>query len=175
VLRPRSGDPLALTSDIRTALSGIDPELTIYDVRTEAEALTRNTWFVQVFGTVFIVFGGAALFMASVGLYGVLAFSVSRRKQEMGIRMAMGATSSDVVGLVFRQGVSQLAIGLGLGLALAFGVTRLLGVLMYQVDPQDPIVFGGVIVTIMLVGAAASFFPARRATSVDPVEALKYE
>jgi ABC-type antimicrobial peptide transport system permease subunit len=144
-------------------------------VRTEGEVIHRNSWFIGVFGTVFIAFGVCALFMATIGLYGVLSFAVNRRRQEMGIRMALGATSSDVVRLVFRQGVSQLGVGLVLGLGLAFGVTRLIGVLMYQVDPQDPVVFGAVFGVIVVVGAAASLIPARRATSVDPVEALRYD
>jgi predicted permease len=171
--RPRTGDPLALTADVRAAVSRVDPEMPIFDVWTETELIARRTWFIGVFGTVFIVFGLAALFMASVGLYGVLAFSVSRRTQEMGIRMALGASTADVIRLVLRQGASQLGIGLALGLALAFGVTRLIRVVMYNVDPQDPLVFGGVLALIVLVGLAAAYFPARRATGVDPVVALR--
>jgi ABC-type antimicrobial peptide transport system permease subunit len=160
---------------VRAALGRVDPELPIYDVWTEVELIERRTWFIGVFGTVFIVFGLAALFMASVGLYGVLAFAVSRRTQEMGIRMALGASTADVIKLVLRQGASQLGIGLALGLALAFGVTRLIGFVMYNVDPQDPLVFGGVLAVIVLVGLAAAFFPARRASGVDPVVALRYQ
>jgi predicted permease len=173
--RARAGDPLALTGDVRAAVGRVDPELPIFDVWSEVEVIDRRTWFIGVFGTVFIVFGLAALFMASVGLYGVLAFSVSRRTQEMGIRMALGASTADVIKLVLRQGVSQLGIGLALGLALAFGVTRVIGIVMYNVDPQDPLVFGGVLAVIVLVGMAAAFFPARRATGVDPVVALRYQ
>jgi ABC-type antimicrobial peptide transport system permease subunit len=128
-----------------------------------------------VFGTVFIVFGAAALFMATVGLYGVLSFAVSRRTQEMGIRMALGAASRDVVGLVARQGARQLGIGVTIGLLLAFGVTRVIGLLMYQVDPQDPTVFGAVLAVIVVVGMSAAIVPARRATGVDPVTALRAE
>lgn len=152
-----------------------DADLPIYNVWTGAEIVDRRTWFYGVVGTVFIGFGLAALFMASVGLYGVLSFAVSRRTQEMGIRMALGAGAREVVGLVARQGAAQLAIGLGVGLALAFGLTRLIGLLMYQVDPQNPVVFVGVVATIVLVGMAAAIVPARRATSVDPVEALRSE
>ena len=135
----------------------------------------RQVWFYSVFDTVFIAFGLAALFMASVGLYGVLSFAVSRRTQEMGIRMALGAASGDVVRLVARQGAGQLGIGLAIGLVLAFGVTRIVSILMYEVDPQDPMVFGGVVSLIIVVGMAAAVFPARRATSVNPVEALRAE
>ena len=173
--RPSSGEPLALTTDVRQAVQRVDPDLPIFNVWTGTEIIDRSTWFYAVFGTVFIAFGLSALFMASVGLYGVLSFAVSRRTQEMGIRMALGAGAREVIGLVARQGATQLGIGLGIGLALAFGVTRVIGILMYDVDPQDPVVFGGVILTIVLVGMAAGFVPARKATSVDPVEALRAE
>jgi len=172
---PRSGEPMALTAEVRSAVRRLDADLPIYNVRTEAEVIDRSIWFFSVFGTVFIIFGLAALFMASVGLYGVLSFAVVRRTQEMGIRMALGAGSGDVVRLIARQAAVQLAMGLGIGLALAFGVTRLIGILMFNVDPQDPMVFGLVFGSIILVGMAAAVFPARRATSVNPVEALRYD
>jgi predicted permease len=175
VTAPRAGEASALTNPIRLAVARLDSELAPFNIWTQEYVIERATWFYGVFGSVFIVFGLAALFMASVGLYGVLSFAVSRRTQEMGIRMALGASSADVVKLVVRQGLLQLGIGLGVGLALAFGVTRLIGILMYQVDPQDPMVFGGVLAMIVLVGLAASLVPARRATSVDPVEALRAE
>ena len=171
----RSGNATSITGDVRAAVRRVDPNLPIYNVFSEAEVIDRQMWFFNVFGTVFIVFGLAALFMASVGLYGVLSFTVSRRTQEMGIRMALGAASRDVIALVVRQGAGQLGIGLGIGLVLAFGVTRVVALLMYQVDPQDPMVFGGVVSLIVLVGMAASYFPARRATSVNPVQALRAE
>jgi putative ABC transport system permease protein len=171
----RGDQPMGLTGDVRTAVRRVDPDLPIYNVFSEAEVVDRAVWFYRVFGTVFITFGLAALFMASVGLYGVLSFAVSRRTQEMGIRMALGAASGDVVRLVARQGAGQLGIGLLIGLGLAFGVTRAVSILMYQVDPQDPVVFGGVFALIVLVGVAAAVFPARRATSVDPVQALRAE
>jgi predicted permease len=171
----REGDATAITGDVRAAVRRLDPNLPIYNVFKETEVIDRATWFYGVFGTVFITFGLAALFMASVGLYGVLSFAVSRRTQEMGIRMALGAASADVVRLVARQGAAQLGIGLAIGLGLAFGVTRVVSVLMYQVDPRDPVVFASVFTLILLVGIAAAVFPARRATSVNPVEALRAE
>jgi predicted permease len=170
---PRAGDAMAITGEVRAVIRELDADLPIYDVWSQAEVIGRAVWFFGVFGTVFIIFGAAALFMASVGLYGVLSFAVSRRTHEMGIRMALGADSRDVVGLVARQGAAQLGVGLVLGLALAFGVTRLIGFLMFYVDPRDPLVFGVVFLTIIVVGMAAAFFPARRATSVDPVIALR--
>jgi predicted permease len=171
----RSGNAMGLTGDVRAAVRRVDADLPIYEVFSQAEVVDRQVWFFQVFGTVFIVFGAAALFMATVGLYGVLSFAVSRRTQEMGIRMALGAASRDVVGLVARQGARQLGIGVTIGLLLAFGVTRVIGLLMYQVDPQDPTVFGAVLAVIVVVGMSAAIVPARRATGVDPVTALRAE
>ena len=170
-----NGTGMSVTADIRQVVRSIDPQLPIYNVRSLEEALRRSSWFYSVFGTVFIVFGVAALFMASVGLYGVLSFSVSRRIQEMGIRMALGAGAKDVVRLVVRDGAVQLGVGLALGAALAYGVSRVVALLMFQVNPQDPMVFGIVLSVIALVGMLATWIPARRATKVDPMVALRYE
>jgi ABC-type antimicrobial peptide transport system permease subunit len=137
--------------------------------------IEQETWFYFVFGTLFIVFGAAALLMATVGLYGVLAFSVSRRIKEMGIRMALGASARDVISLIMRQGGKQLAVGLSIGLLLAFALTRVIGLLIFEVSPQDPPVFAVVMLVIAAVGLLASFIPARRATAVDPMVALRYE
>jgi len=168
-------NPLALTPGVREAVRGLNPNLPIYDVFSMAGTLERATWFYGVFGTLFIVFGAAALFMATVGLYGVLSFSVSRRTKEMGIRMALGANAGDVIRLVMVQGGKQLAVGLSLGLLLAYGLTRVIGILMFEVTPQDPPVFTLVVVVITAVGLLASLVPARRATSTQPTAALRYE
>jgi hypothetical protein len=104
------GNAMALTPEVRDAVRAVDPDLPIYWVRDMSEVIRQQTWFYNVFGTLFIVFGVAALFLASVGLYGVLAFSVSRRIQEMGIRMALGANARDVLRLIVREGGIQLAI-----------------------------------------------------------------
>ena len=172
---PRVSDPLTLTPDVREAVRRADPELPIYNILTQAEVIDRHLWFFSVFGFLFIVFGLVALLIAWVGLYGVLSFAVSRRTQEMGIRMALGAEAEDVVRLVAGQGARQLAVGVAVGLALAFGVTRVIAFLLYDVDAQDPMVFSDVLVTVLLVGMLAAVVPARRATSVDPVEALRHE
>ncbi len=170
-----NGTGMSVTADIREVVRSIDSQLPIYNVRSLEEALHRSSWFYNVFGTVFIVFGVAALFMASVGLYGVLSFSVSRRIQEMGIRMALGAGAKDVVGLVVRDGAIQMGIGLVVGAGLAYGVSTVVSLIMFQVNPRDPAVFGIVISVIALVGILATWIPAQRATKVDPMVALRYE
>ena len=172
---PTVGPPMGMTADVRNAVRGLDPDLPIYNVRSGAEVIQRSSWFYSVFGTIFIVFGVAALFMASVGLYGVLSFSVSRRVQEMGIRMALGAGSRDVVKLILKQGAAQMAIGLAIGMALAWGVSAAITIIMFQVDPRDVSVFATVFGVILSIGFLASWIPARRATSVDPMTALRYE
>lgn len=172
---PAAGPPIALVPDIRRVSQGLDPDLPLFNVRPLREDLDRASWFYVVFGSVFIVFGIAALFMASIGLYGVLSFSVSRRVQEMGIRMALGADASNVLRLVFRQGAAQIGLGLLFGVALAWGVSRVVALIMFQVDPQDPAVFGTVLAVIAAVGLLATWVPAQRATGVDPMTALRQE
>jgi putative ABC transport system permease protein len=174
-IQTAGGDPLALTKTVRDAVRGINPNLPIYNVDSMRGVIRQRSWFYFVFGTLFIVFGGAALFMATVGLYGVLSFSVSRRTREMGIRMALGASARDVIRLVLRQGGTQLAAGLGLGLLIAAGLTRVIGILMFEVKPRDPPVFLLVVLVITAVGLMASLVPARRATRTEPVSALRSE
>ncbi len=175
LVRASSGAPETLAPDLRRVVREIDPNLPLYDVQTADRAVWEASWFYSVFGSVFVVFGLAALFMASVGLYGVLSFSVSRRTQEMGIRMALGAGGREVRSLILRQGALQVVVGLLIGLVLAWGVSRVVGILMYQVDPRDPLVFAGVVAVIVAVGVAASLVPALRATRVDPMVALRSE
>lgn len=122
-----------------------------------------------------MIFGGVALFLASVGLCGVMAFSVSRRTQEVGVRMALGAQAKDVVRLLFREGLVHLSIGPGIGLALAAALSRGLEVILFQVGPWDPLILLAIAIVLILTSVAASVVPARRATRVDPMVALRYE
>ncbi len=167
--------PLTLTPAVREAVRSVDPDLPIYNVDSMQGVVDTAGWFYIVFGTLFIAFGAAALFMATVGLYGVIAFSVSRRMRELGIRMALGASARDVVRLVVRQGGIQLGVGLAFGLVMAYGLTRIIALLMFEVAPQDPPVFSIVVIVIAVAGLLASLIPARRATGVNPVVALRYE
>jgi hypothetical protein len=149
------------------------PVAIVYFVDTLAGRIAQNTWFYRVFGTIFMVMGFVALFLAAIGLYGVMAFSVSRRTREMGVRMALGAQARDVVGLVLRQGAFQLVVGLALGLVLAAGAAQLLAIILFQVQPRDPGVFASIVGVLTLTGVLASWIPARRATRVDPMVALR--
>ena len=169
------GDPMSLTPAVREAVASLNPDVPIYWPMTLKQAAAQQLWFVRVFGTMFAIFGLVALFLASIGLYAVMSFAVSRRTREMGIRMALGATPGRVIRLVFGAGAWQLGIGMTIGMALAAGISRLLTVILYDVQPLDPMVFGGVAITLGATGALACLIPARRATRVDPSEAMRVE
>jgi predicted permease len=170
-----TGNPMALTQQVRQTVASLNPDIPIYFVYSMAEAFERPTWFIRVFGTMFMIFGFIALFLASVGLYAVMSFAVSRRVREVGIRMALGAQARDVVRMIFRQGAWQMGLGLVLGLALAYGVANLMTIILFDVQPRDPSIFGSVVVVLAMAGLAACFMPARRATRVDPLVALRSE
>jgi putative ABC transport system permease protein len=174
VLRTR-GEPLAITERVREVVTAMDPDLPIYHVNSLAGAIRDETWFYRVFGVVFTVLGGVALFLASIGLYGVMAFSVKRRTREVGIRIALGAQLRDVLQLILAQGFRQVAIGLVIGLSLAAIASQAVRMALFRVEPHDPIVFGAVVVTLVLSGLAACLVPALRATRVDPLTAIRAE
>ncbi|MDB4877743.1 MAG: hypothetical protein JWM41_4189 [Gemmatimonadetes bacterium] len=168
-----AGPPLTIAQSVRDAVASIDADIPLYWVQSLDEAVSQSLWFIRVFGTMFMIFGFVALFLASVGLYAVMSFSVSRRTREVGIRMALGAQGRDVVRMIFGQGALQLGVGMALGLALALGISQLLKIVLFQVQPRDPAVFGGVALVLVIVGLFACFIPARRATRVDPLVALR--
>lgn len=167
------GPPGAFASNARSAVQRVDAGLPLYWVRTMDESIESATWIFDIFGSLFTLFGAAALFLAAVGLYGVMAFSVSRRTQEMGIRMALGAEKRTVFGLVLGTGMRQLAVGAVGGLALGALLVRPLSVVFYDVEPSDPVVYGAIAGTLLLSGLLACLVPARRATSVELVSALR--
>ncbi len=169
------GNPLDLTNLVRDEVVAIDPDLPIYFVNSMDGVIQQSSWFYGVFGGLFMVFGFVALFLASVGLYAVMAFSVRRRTQEVGVRMALGAEGRDVLRLILRQGMTQLAMGAVIGLGLAWWLARTLRVILFQVEPTDPLTFTTILATLALTGLLATIVPARRATRVDPAMALRYE
>lgn len=165
--------PLTLTQSMREAVASVNPDIPLYWVQTLDEAAAQSLWFVRVFGSMFMIFGFVALFLASVGLYAVMSFSVSRRTREVGIRMALGAQGRNVVRMIFGQGLWQLGIGMVAGLGLAAAISQVMTVMLFQVQPRDPGIFGGVVTVLMTVGLLACLIPAARATRVDPLVALR--
>jgi putative ABC transport system permease protein len=170
-----TGDPAGLAAAARAAIRSSDSGLAIFDVRTMEDLRQSSFWQYRLFGFMFGAFGAAALFLAGIGVYGVLAFSVAQRTQEMGVRIALGAQRSDVLRLVVRQGVTLALLGVVVGVVGAFGITRVIASLLYNVTPGDPVSFIGVALFLTAIAFVASYLPARRATTVDPIVALRNE
>ena len=170
-----SGDPRPLAGAIRDQVLAVDPNQPVFDVKTMDEriALTLET---RRFAVVLLgVFGVLALLLAAIGLYGVLAFAVSQRTREIGIHMALGARTHDVLLMVIRQGMSLVIVGVVLGAAGAYAITRTMRSLLFEVGTTDPLTFVLVSALLAIVGFVACYLPARRATKVDPLIALRYE
>ena len=169
-------DPVSLVPAIQREVQAIDRDQPITDVRT-MEALLANSTARSRFSTVLLaIFAGLAVLLASVGVYGVMSYSVSQRRREMGIRLSLGATRSDVVGLVVRQGLTLAGIGVGVGLGAAALLTHLLlSTLLYGIGARDPATFAGTAVLLLAVSLTACYLPARRASRVDPMTALRCE
>ncbi len=172
-----AGDASGLAGPVRAAVQAVDGDLPLFEVQTLPAALEHDRWFLKVFGTLFSTFAATGLLMAAVGIYAVVAQATARRTREIGIRIALGATGGRILGLVLSRGLTQLAIGLGLGLAGAFGATRVLakGGLLMRVSPNDPMVFIAITVLLAGIGAFACWLPARRAAGLHPVTALRHE
>jgi predicted permease len=170
-----NGPPMEMTSKIRDVARELNPDIPLYWTESFEEATGRTTWIPRIFSSLFIIFGVVALFLASVGLYAVMSFSVSRRTRELGIRMALGATARSVVRMTFTRGILRLAFGMAIGLTFALGVSRLVRFLLFQVGPTDPGVFASVAAVLTVIGIVACLIPARRATMVDPMVALRRE
>jgi predicted permease len=170
-----AGDPLALTAAVREEVRALDRGLAVYDVKTLDDVVAASFADRRLLSTLIAAFGVAALLLASIGLYGVISYTVGRRTHEFGVRMALGAAPRDVLRLVLRQGLALALVGVGVGVAAALAVTRLMTSLLYGVSASDPVVF--ILIPLLLVAVAllACYVPARRAMKVDPMEALRYE
>ncbi len=169
VSRPLS----TLTPAIRQAVSAIDPGLPIVQLRTMEDVVGASLARQKFLSLLLGIFAGVALLLAAIGTYGVLSYMVSERHREIGIRMALGAGNSQVVGLVLRQGISIAAIGIVVGVAGALALSRITQSLLYGVDPADPATFGAVVAVIAVVATAACLIPMLRATRVDPLTAIR--
>jgi ABC-type antimicrobial peptide transport system permease subunit len=159
---------------VRRAVQEVDQDLAIFNSNSLSAALSQRAWAFRVFGTLFMSFGFGALVLAAAGLYGVMAFGVRTRTQEIGVRMALGADRRMVVRMILWQGMWRVLLGIALGLVPAWGLAKLMTQLLFRVTPTDPAVFGATIGVLLLAGLAASTVPALRAASIDPLNALRH-
>jgi len=167
-------DPAQATAAVRREIRASDPELPIYQVSTMEQVRQQGFWKYRIFGGMFSLFGGIALFLAAIGVYGVLSYSVSQRVREIGVRVALGAQRRHVLWLIVGQGLGLALTGVVIGLLGAFAVTRVIRSLLYDVSPTDPVSFGVIALLLTAVAWLASFLPADRAMGVDPLEALRH-
>jgi putative ABC transport system permease protein len=169
------GDPASLAPSVRGAIASVDRDLPVFRVATMeqmvSDSLAQRRFSMLLFG----IFAALALVLAVVGLYGVMSYAVAQRTHEIGLRMALGAQGSDVLRMVVGQGMGLVAVGLGIGLLGALALTRLMSSLLYGVSAADPLTYAGIAILLGAVALLASYVPARRATKVDPMVALRYE
>ena len=175
IVRAKGEDAAAVAPAVRSALKGVDPNILVWETRTMDELVGRSV-APQRFNVVLLgLFAALAVLLAAVGIYGVLSYTVTQRTHEIGIRMALGARGRDVVRMVVRHGMLLALVGLAVGLAGALALTRLMAGLLYRVSATDPLVFAAVSLLLLLVSLVSCVVPARRATKVDPMTALRHE
>ncbi|HEX3585483.1 MAG TPA: FtsX-like permease family protein, partial [Candidatus Angelobacter sp.] len=160
---------------VRYAVQEVAPGEPIFRLNTMTDYVEYSMSPQRFSSLLLAIFAGLALILAAIGIYGVIAYSVVQRTREIGIRMALGAVRTDVLHLILRQGVRIGILGLLLGTVASYIATRMLSSMLFGVDPHDPLIFFGVAASILVVVMLASYIPARRATRVDPLVALRYE
>ena len=169
------GSPQAVIAEVRSQVQSLDTNLALTNLNTIGELIDQGLWAPRMGAVLLTGFGGVALLLAVVGVYGVLSYSVNQQAREIGIRMAMGAQSGRILRLVVGQGMRLAIVGLVLGTLIALAATRVLSSLLFGVSAHDPLIFGGVSLILATAAILACYIPARRATKVDPTIALRYE
>jgi len=172
-LRTARDNAAGIAPEVVRSIHTIDPSVSPYEFVTLREQVNRSTSGQQIVVTLLMILSGVALLLAAIGLYGVLSYMVSQSTRELGVRMALGATPAQLLTLVVSSGLRLTLLGVGLGVAVSFGTTRLLGDLLFRVGPRDPLVFVGVVGVIMVAAMIACYLPGRRASRLDPVRALR--
>jgi putative ABC transport system permease protein len=169
------GNPEGSVAGVRRIVRELDPELPVYDVSTMQQLVNKSVATRRFNMVLVVVFSTLALALAAIGIYGVMSYTVTARTREIGIRMALGARAVSVLRLVMQDGMKLALAGLAIGIGGALAVTRLMRTLLFEVTPTDPITFAGVAILLLLVALLACFFPARRASGFNPVDALRHE
>ena len=170
-----ANDSAPLEGSIRGAVRELDPTLPVYNLWSMNEVVSKSMVQPRFLALLLATFSGIALFLAAIGIYGVMAYSVAQRTQEIGVRMALGARTLHVMRLVFGQSLGMLLIGMVIGLVGAFALTRLMRTLLFEITATDPLTYITVIGLLTFVALLACYIPARRAAKVDPLIALRYE
>jgi predicted permease len=170
-----TADPSGIMPLVRRELRAMDPGLPVFNVQTLTQQISNSLWLARMGAYLLSVFGLLALVLAAVGIYGVISYSVSQRTHEIGIRMALGAQQAHILKLVLRRGMLLALVGMAIGLSVAFAATRLIVSLLYGVSAADPVTFAAIPMLLVAVALLACYLPARRATRVDPLLALRYE
>jgi len=158
---------------VRREVQVIDPDQPVFTIQTIEQMLAESRWPQRVFGSSFAIFAAIALVLSTLGLYAVMASAVTQRTQEIGLRMALGAQGRQVIWLILKRGLLQLAIGLTLGLAGALAVSRVLRGVLVEITPGDPVTFAAITILFSVVSIAACLLPARQAIRIDPLVALR--
>jgi predicted permease len=170
-----SQEPTALTTAVQHEFLAVDAQLPVSKFRTMERVISESTARQNFNMLLLTIFAATALLLAALGIYGLMSYSVEQRTQEIGIRVALGASGSDMLRMVVRHGLVLAGIGLAVGLASAFALTRFIATMLFGVQATDPMAFGAVVATLAAVAWIAIYIPARRATRIDPLVALRYE
>jgi ABC-type antimicrobial peptide transport system permease subunit len=173
VARSEAGDANALTANLRAAVRSVDPDVPLYDIATMEDRMRQSIAATRFHTLLLAIAGGIGLLLAGVGIYGVIAYFAASRTQEIGVRMALGATTGDILRLVAWQGMRPILLGTAVGTLAAAGLTRVIRGSVYGISATDPATFAAVVVTLVAVGLIAAYIPAHRSTRTDPTQALR--
>ena len=167
--------PLSLAAAVRGAVHQLDPDLPVARIETLSQIVSASIAQPRFYTTLLTAFASTALLLAALGLFGVISVGVSQRTREIGVRMALGARSRDVLELVLREAATLAVVGVAIGLAAALALSRTLSSLLFNLSPRDPVAFAAAPLVLLLTAVVAALLPARRAAHVDPIEALRSE
>jgi len=170
-----SGDPRVALASVRESVQALDRNLPLTNVWPIGEVISQALWGAKFSASLLSIFAALAMILAAIGVYGVVAYSVGQRVREIGIRMALGARREDILAMIVRQSSVSLVAGLALGFIAAFGLARMVTTLLYEVSPGSPLPFALLPALLAMVGLIATYIPARRATRVNPILALRQE